>query len=210
MGRDAPLPGHARNRAGSHPKKLRNFLYRHKWLGRHRYPSHRSSSAEIASSPTNLRFIDWQYSSLLSINIARLPKRSAATPVVPLPANGSKTNRSPANRNRRAFAVRSVAGRPAKKTDGPVAAETNGTRSTREACVPSASTSGLRPNASLAATGRRTRIGMRSEELQFRRVASTVRRSAPSHRDTWSLDQDHRRQSQPRIRCCSRSDNCSE
>ena len=55
---------------------------------------------------------------------------------------------------------------PRKETDGLVAAETNGTHSTREACAQLASTSGLRRSASLAADGRRTQIGMRIREKQ--------------------------------------------
>jgi hypothetical protein len=61
----------------------------------------------------------------------------------------------------RASVARSAAGRPAKKTDGLVAAETNGTRSILEACVPRACISGLRLSAYLVAAGRRIRIGMR-------------------------------------------------
>jgi hypothetical protein len=66
-------------------------------------------------------------------------------------------------RNRRASAARFAAGRLAKKTDGLVTAETNGTPSTPEACVPRACISGLTLSASLAAAGRRTLAGTESE-----------------------------------------------
>ena len=46
---------------------------------------------ELAFSPKTLRFINWQYSSLVSSKIEFLPNRSATTPVVPDPANGSRT-----------------------------------------------------------------------------------------------------------------------
>jgi hypothetical protein len=63
-----------------------------------------------------------------------------------------------------AFAARSAAGRPAKKTSGSAPAGTSGTRSTPEASARLAFTSGLRRNVSRAAVGRRTRCGMRSNE----------------------------------------------
>jgi len=63
-----------------------------------------------------------------------------------------------------AFGARSAVGRPAKKTDGLVAAETNGIRSTREVSAPPASINGLRRNASPVSSGRHTRIGTRSEK----------------------------------------------
>src|ERR1700688_2762200 len=77
--------------------------------------------------------------------IARLRKRRAGSHLV------------------RASAVRSAAGRPAKKTDGLVAAETNGTLSIPGASALPASISGLRLSAFLVAGGRRTRIGTRRE-----------------------------------------------
>jgi hypothetical protein len=64
------------------------------------------------------------------------------------------------------FGARSAAGRLAKKTDGFVTAETSGTRSIREACVPPASTSGLKLSAPSVAGGRRIRTGMRNEVSQ--------------------------------------------
>ena len=64
----------------------------------------------------------------------------------------------------RASGARSAAGRPAKKTDGLVIADTNGTHSIRAASAQRAFTNGLRPNASRAVDGRRTRSGMRIRE----------------------------------------------
>jgi hypothetical protein len=55
-------------------------------------------------------------------------------------------------------------GRPAKKTDGLVGAETNGTHSIRESCALPAFTSGLKLSASLVAAGHRIRIGTRLRE----------------------------------------------
>src|ERR1017187_1282664 len=66
----------------------------------------------------------------------------------------------------RASAVPSAAGRPAKKADGLVTADTNGTRSIPGECAPRASTNGLRRSAFLVAAGRHTRIGTRSESGQ--------------------------------------------
>jgi hypothetical protein len=53
---------------------------------------------------------------------------------------------------------------PRKEEDGVASADTNGTRSILEACAPRAYTYGLRHSASLVATGRHTRIGMRLRE----------------------------------------------
>ena len=53
--------------------------------------------------------------------------------------------------------ARSAAGRPAKKTDGLVTADTNGTRSIPGVSAPPASTSGLRHSASHVPAGRRIR-----------------------------------------------------
>ncbi len=55
-------------------------------------------------------------------------------------------------------------GRPAKKTDGLVAAETNGTRSILGVFVQPVCTSGLRPSVFCAADGRCIPIGMRLRE----------------------------------------------
>jgi hypothetical protein len=65
----------------------------------------------------------------------------------------------------RASAARSAAGRPGRKTTGFAPAGTNGTRSIREESVRRVSISGLRPNASSVADGRRIRTGMRSDLL---------------------------------------------
>src|ERR1700688_890264 len=58
------------------------------------------------------------------------------------------------------FAARSAAGRPAKKTSGSAPAVTSGTLSIREPSAQPACTSGLKRSASLAADGRRIRIGI--------------------------------------------------
>jgi len=50
-----------------------------------------------------------------------------------------------------------------KEDTGSAPAAINGTRSTREACAPPASTSGLKYGASRAADGRRILSGMRSD-----------------------------------------------
>jgi len=55
---------------------------------------------------------------------------------------------------------------PAKRTNGFATADTNGTRSTRAACVRPAYTSGLKRNASHAADGRRIRCGTWSDRGQ--------------------------------------------
>ena len=67
-----------------------------------------------------------------------------------------------------ASGARCAAGRRAKKTNGSAPADTNGTRSTREECVPLACTSGLRPSASRAAAGRRIRIGITIHDFRNR------------------------------------------
>jgi hypothetical protein len=67
----------------------------------------------------------------------------------------------------RASAVRSAVGRPAKKTDGFVTADTHGTRSIPEASALPASISGLRLSAFLVAAGRRIRTGMGSNSQQM-------------------------------------------
>ena len=54
----------------------------------------------------------------------------------------------------------SAAGRLAKKTDGLVTAETNGTASIPQASAPLACISGLQHSVSLAPAGRRILIGM--------------------------------------------------
>jgi len=136
-----------------------------------------------------------------------LIKACAPSPMTsPLSWIASPTKRRVETPPTRASAARSAAGHPAKKTDGFVTADTNGTRSTRAEFAPRASTSGLRRNASLAPAGRRIRIGMRSE----RESISTAQRCVPSHRDRQSPSRDHLPRSQPRIRCCLRSDRCSD
>ena len=64
------------------------------------------------------------------------------------------------------FAARSAAGRRAKRTSGLASADMSGIRSTREESAQLAITSGLKPNASCAVDGRRTRSGMRIREKQ--------------------------------------------
>ena len=58
------------------------------------------------------------------------------------------------------FVARSAAGRPVRKTAGLAPAGMNGTRSTREECVPLACTNGLKLSASRVDYGRRIRTGM--------------------------------------------------
>jgi hypothetical protein len=60
----------------------------------------------------------------------------------------------------------SAVGRPAKTTNGFAPAATSGTRSRPEASAQPACTSGLKPSASLAADGRRIRIGMLIHEFR--------------------------------------------
>ena len=72
----------------------------------------------------------------------------------------------------RASVARSAAGRPARKTAGFARAEMNGTPLTPEVSAHPACTNGLRHSASLAADGRRIRIGMRPVDLG---VSSTLR-----------------------------------
>jgi hypothetical protein len=62
-----------------------------------------------------------------------------------------------------ASGVLCVAGCPAKKIIGFVPVDTSGTRSTPEECAPPASNSGPRLSVYLAAVGRRTPSGMRSD-----------------------------------------------
>src|SRR5437660_8945588 len=73
----------------------------------------------------------------------------------------AKKRRS-ALRNRRASDARSAAGRPAKKTDGLVTADTNGTPSTPEESALPVFISGLKPSVCHVAAGRRTRFGTRN------------------------------------------------
>jgi hypothetical protein len=65
-----------------------------------------------------------------------------------------KKTKIPARRNCQASAVRSVAGRPAKTTNGFAPADTSGTLSTREASAQHVYISGLRLSASHAVDGR--------------------------------------------------------
>jgi hypothetical protein len=60
-------------------------------------------------------------------------------------------------------AARSAVGRRARKTNGSAPAETNGTHSTRAACAPPTSISGLKPSALSVAAGRRIHFGMPSQ-----------------------------------------------
>jgi hypothetical protein len=62
----------------------------------------------------------------------------------------------------RVFDAHSAAGRPARKTNGLVAAAMSGTRSTREAYARLVSINGLKLNVFRALAGRRIPIGMRS------------------------------------------------
>jgi hypothetical protein len=85
-----------------------------------------------------------------------------------------------------ASAARSAAGRPARTTDGLVAADTNGTRSIPGASAQPACTSGLKPSAFLAAVGRRTRSGMRSElsDCTLLRLVAEINGSSYNQRTT--------------------------
>src|SRR5271170_4997379 len=83
---------------------------------------------------------------------------------------------SPASRNRHASAARSAVGRPDKKTVGSAHADTSGTRSTAGESAPPASTSGLRPSASLAADGRCIRTGMLNKSTNAKPEWHPVRR----------------------------------
>ena len=74
----------------------------------------------------------------------------------------TSSKREASTRPAHASAARSAVGRPAKKTDGLVAAGTIGALSIQEGCAPPASISGRKPSALLAADGRRIRTGMRS------------------------------------------------
>jgi hypothetical protein len=82
-----------------------------------------------------------------------------------------RKTRNPASPNPRASAARSVAGRPERTTNGFAPAGTSGTRSTLEAFAQPACTSGLKPNASRAVDGRRTRCGMQGKKSALSRVA---------------------------------------
>jgi hypothetical protein len=73
--------------------------------------------------------------------------------VNPIRRNAPTTRAQPSD-------VRCAAGRPAKKTDGLVTAETNGTASIPQASAPLACISGLQHSVSLAPAGRRILIGM--------------------------------------------------
>ncbi len=75
----------------------------------------------------------------------------------------------------RASAAPSAPGRPAKKTDGFVTADTNGTRSIPGASALPASTSGLRPSAFLVAAGRRIPSGIRTDSR--RKTPRAVKRA---------------------------------
>jgi len=65
------------------------------------------------------------------------------------------------NHRNHASAARCAAGRPAKKTNGFVTADTSGTLSIREASALPVFISGLTPSASRAAVGRRIHSGTR-------------------------------------------------
>jgi hypothetical protein len=85
----------------------------------------------------------------------------------------------------RASDARSAAGRPGRKISGFASVAMSGIPSTRAASAQPAFTSGLKLSASLAADGRRIRIGMRSEKnnamrrLGFHRVREAVLESRP-------------------------------
>ena len=66
----------------------------------------------------------------------------------------------------RASAVRSAAGRPARRTNGSALAVMSGTQSTREGCARLVSSVGLKLSACLAVAGRRTLIGMHIREKE--------------------------------------------
>src|ERR1017187_2584785 len=80
----------------------------------------------------------------------------------------------------RASAARSAAGRPAKKTDGLVTADTNGTPSIPEASALPASISGLRLSAFLVAAGRHIPIGTPIHEFKNRRTHEPDYRPYPN------------------------------
>ncbi len=63
----------------------------------------------------------------------------------------------------RESAARCAAGRPAKRISGPARVGMSGTHLILEASAQHACTSGRRPSVSLAAAGRRIRIGTHSE-----------------------------------------------
>src|SRR5215469_10510387 len=72
------------------------------------------------------------------------------------------------NRNRRESAARCAAGRLGKKTNGSASGAMIGIHSRREASAQLAFTNGLKPSASLAAGGRRIRIGTPVSEFSNR------------------------------------------
>lgn len=65
----------------------------------------------------------------------------------------------------RASVASYAAGRPAKPINGSASAVIRGTPSTRAACARPACISGLKPSASHAADGRRTRSGMQNYRM---------------------------------------------
>ena len=77
-----------------------------------------------------------------------------------------------------AYDAHSAAGRPARMTYGLVAVAMRGTRSTPGESARRASVNGLRPSASSVAAGRRTRIGMCSDNVETRQAASVLSRGA--------------------------------
>jgi len=94
----------------------------------------------------------------------RNPERSER----PLATNASeianlKKRRSPASQNRRAFAARNAAGRPARKTTGSASAVIRGIPLRPETSTQHASITGLKHSAFLAVAGRCILFGMRSE-----------------------------------------------
>jgi hypothetical protein len=73
------------------------------------------------------------------------------------------------SQNRRASAALCAAGHPTRKINGSALAAMNGTRLIREAFASPAFISGLKRSASLAADGRRIRIGTRSPDCWISR-----------------------------------------
>ena len=96
----------------------------------------------------------------LGHNIGACAPSRMTPPNPPLFWIASLSRRRASTRPVHEFDVHSVAGRPVRKTTGLVAADTNGTALIREECAQPACTSGLKLSASLAADGRRVRIGM--------------------------------------------------
>jgi len=93
----------------------------------------------------------------------------------PLSWIATSTKRRASTRPVLAFDAHSAVGRPARTTAGLVPADTNGTRSTLEACAPPAFTSGLRLSAFLVAAGRRIPSGIRIESQ--RKTPRAVKRA---------------------------------